>query len=332
MATIIAYSDLEFFQEIDKQITSNNVVENPEIYSSVFELRKFIENTTLTLQPLEDNTAYLSSIYFKILFKSGTISLDYNQEEITPYLEFTPQQTNHTRPIFLLSAKNERHKATLKSNGYLTICSECFADDLNSITLSGNVIKIEEIEISNTDLSAMGIQCNAIIIIDKYLFTSPHSWPKTIKYILEKILPPKTCKATAQITIVTDTKKDQDKRNDIEKIKQIIKSIRGENYPFTLNIFHTPKHGHKDRHILSNYHLISSGHGFDLSKSKETTILINYIGNRNQTGNSIMEAYDYLLDEVRKLVSPVLESQKTAKSNIRVAYGDWKEGNRLINH
>lgn len=332
MNLLTSYSNLKFFQELDQGLHAGDEGKRYDQVEYILKIKSIISASNLQLATAEDNKEYMQSISFKIIFKSGTTPTSFTNSNLPPEQQIKACPKEITHGIFLLSSNQGEEEATIKSSGLVTINTTQLKNDITRIFIHELINIDKKNTLHALNLKPLNIPCNAIIIIDKYLFTNRRTWPQSLKTILDAILPSRNCTIPIHLTIVTDTSKDQDKRADIQTIEDKIRQIRGIEYQCNINIFHIDTYGHLDRHILTNYHLITSGHGFDLGPGKETVIHIDFFGHTTENGNATQEAYLRLAKQCGSIILPVIKSGKNVFDKIRIAHGKWQVGNRIVNN
>jgi hypothetical protein len=331
MNYLTVYSDLKFFKELDLGLSTGDELTRLNYAEHIFKIKSLINCSNLHLLSSDDKREFLQSISFKIFFKSGTTQPYYDESIIPTEEQLSDSIPTFTHSIFLLSSDHIHESRKIESTGLITIRSDKLEDDIKRIFIHELINKNANISLTTHNLKVLDVPCNAIILIDKYFFTNRKSWPTSLESILNVLLPPENCTTQIHFSIVTDTAKEQDKREDIQIIEEQIRHLRGSHFPFIVNIYHIETYGHLDRHILTNYHLITSGHGFDLGRGRETVIYIDFIGNASEYGNATLEAYQRLALQCGTVISSIKQTGKTISNKIRVAHGAWQVGNRLVN-
>ncbi|MCH5345878.1 MAG: hypothetical protein J1E63_02140, partial [Muribaculaceae bacterium] len=143
----------------------------------------------------------------------------------------------HYRPFNLLT---EKQKNRLKEHGEEYEDISTWKDVFNAI----NIVPI-----------------NSAVIIDNYIFNHFDRRKQSLYSIIKELVP-QNLKIPFHLTIFIN---NENGKVEKQKMEQVIKEIHELKLGATINVSivaHTIKNETHDRHILTNYHLITSGKGF----------------------------------------------------------------------
>lgn len=235
---------------------------------------------------------------------------------------------------YLTCLDSETCRQRMKEYGVIAINPETIMDF--GLLLRDNGVAIKKNEEVDWNKALKPFPCNALILIDNYIFCDAKKAKENLEKIFASLLPIKLYSDIPfQIAIFTPLK-TSDKKNDIEgqpwynETAAMIGKLRPDLY-FKLGIFKCKSDKFHDRTIITNNSYISCAGGFDLinsGKSSKTTIVNVVYPYFRGPINWASHAYSNLINEV----SEVAERATTYKPNSEYLSGFYigSKENRLF--